>query len=304
MLARRLSPRPAAFARPSRPGYGPQMAETINGDCTLFYETFGSPADPTLLMVNGLGSQCINYHDEWCAMFVDAGFHVIRFDNRDVGLSTHYGDAPAISEQGNVYELADMAADAVAVLDACGIERAHVMGLSMGGMIVQQMAIRHRERLLSMVSVMSRTGEPDFGKSSKEAFAQLTGPPATDRESAVQRGIAGLHIWGSPEFADEARWRRDLEAAYDRCFDPAGVTRQFLAVGAAGSWATELPSVTTPALVMHGDRDTLIDISGGRRTADLIPDAKFVAIEGMGHDYPPQLWQRWVDEVTSFCLGW
>lgn len=278
------------------------MAEATNGDCTLYFETFGSPVDPTLLLVNGLGSQCINYHAEWCAMFVAAGFHVIRFDNRDVGLSTHYPDAP-VGEAGNAYTLRDMAADAVAVLDAAGVDRAHVMGLSMGGMIVQQLAIHHRDRLVSMVSVMSRTGEREYGQSSPEAFAQLTGPPATDRESAIERGIAGFRIWGSPAYADEERWRRDLGAAYDRCFDPAGVTRQFLAVSAAGSWAADLPGVTTPTLVMHGTHDTLIDISGGRRTAELIPGARFVAIEGMGHDYPPELWQRWVDEVSAHCLA-
>ena len=130
------------------------MANATNGDCTIHYETFGSGDDPTLLLVNGLGSQCINYHEDWCKMFVSAGFHVIRFDNRDVGLSTHFTDAP-LDERNAAYRLADMAADAVAVLDAVGVERAHVMGLSMGGMIVQQFAIHHRERLLSAVSVMS-----------------------------------------------------------------------------------------------------------------------------------------------------
>lgn len=277
------------------------MALATNGDCTLHYETFGAPGDPTLLMVNGLGSQSINYKVEWCEKFVAAGFHVIRFDNRDVGLSTHFTDAP-VGEAGQAYELLDMAADAIAVLDAAGVEQAHVMGLSMGGMIVQQLAIHHRHRLLSMTSVMSRTGEADFGRSTPEAFALLTGAPATDRESAVARAIAGLHVWGSPEFADEDRWRRDTEEAFDRCFDPAGTGRQFLAVGAAGSWADQLPEVTTPTLVMHGDRDALIDISGGRRTAELIPGARFVAIEGMGHDYPPQLWDRWVAELAAFCL--
>ena len=130
------------------------MPYAINDDCKLYYETFGSPSDPTLLLVNGLGSQCTNYKSEWCEMFVAAGFHVIRFDNRDVGLSTHFPDAP-LDEKGAAYSLADMAADAVAVLDAAGIERAHVMGLSMGGMIVQQLAIHHRDRLLTMTSVMS-----------------------------------------------------------------------------------------------------------------------------------------------------
>jgi pimeloyl-ACP methyl ester carboxylesterase len=278
------------------------MPNATNGDCTLYYETFGSPEQPTLLLINGLGSQCINYKTEWCQQFVDAGFHVIRFDNRDVGLSTHYTDAPA-DEQGACYRIADMAEDAVAVLDAAGVDRAHVMGLSMGGMIAQQLAIHHRDRLLSMVSVMSRTGEREYGQSTPEALAQLTSPGASDRESAVRRHIAGQRIWASPEFADESRWREDAEAAYDRCFDPAGVARQYFAIEASGSWANDLPGVTTPSLVIHGDKDTLIDISGGRRTAELIPGAEFVVIEGMGHDYPPQLWDRWVSEVTRFCLS-
>lgn len=278
------------------------MPHATNGDCTLYYETFGSPDDPTLLLINGLGSQCINYKSEWCEQFVAAGFHVIRFDNRDVGLSTHYTDAP-VDDKGACYRISDMADDAVAVLDAAGVDRAHVMGLSMGGMIAQQLAIHHRDRLLSMVSVMSRTGEPEFGQSTPEALAQLTSPGADDRESAVQRHIAGQHIWSSPEFADEDRWRADAEAAYDRCFDPAGVARQYFAIGASGSWAADLPGVTTPSLVMHGDKDALIDISGGERTAELIPGAEFVAIPGMGHDYPPELWERWVDEVRRFCLA-
>ncbi|MDJ0769724.1 MAG: alpha/beta fold hydrolase [Ilumatobacter sp.] len=276
------------------------MAIAINGDCTLYYEAFGSSHDPTLLLVNGLGSQCINFHEEWCAMFVDAGFHVIRFDNRDVGLSSHLGEAE-LDEHHAAYRLADMAGDAVAVLDAAGVARAHVMGLSMGGMIAQQLAIAHRERLLTMVSVMSHTGEREHSRSTPEALAQLTGPPALDRESSIARHVAGQRIWGSPEFADEARWRADAERAFDRNFDPAGVARQYFALMASPSRADDLGQITTPTLVMHGTADTLIDIAGGRRTAELIPGAEFVAIEGMGHDYPPELWHRWVDEVARFC---
>jgi len=276
------------------------MAHATNGDCTLFYETFGSPADPTLLMVNGLGSQCINYADEWCEMFVGAGFHVIRFDNRDVGLSTHLADAP-LDDPHAAYRLSDMAEDAVAVLDAAGVDRAHVMGLSMGGMIVQYLAIHHRTRLWSMVSVMSHTGETGYGRSTPEAHDRLTGPPPADRAAAVAASVEGLRVWGSPEFADEERWAADAERAVDRSFDPAGVTRQFFAMAASRGWSDDLPSVTTPSLVMHGTADTLIDISGGRRIAELIPGAEFVAIEGMGHDYPPELWARWVDEVATFC---
>jgi pimeloyl-ACP methyl ester carboxylesterase len=278
------------------------MPIATNAQCQLYYETFGTTDRPTLLMVNGLGSQCTNYPVEWCERFVSAGFHVIRFDNRDVGLSTHFGDAP-LDDRGAAYRLIDMADDAVAVLDAAGVERAHVMGLSMGGMIVQQLAIHHRERLESMVSVMSRTGEAEFGQSTAEALAQLTGPPATNRDEAIESHLAGQRIWGSPAFADEERSRATAGRAFDRCFDPGGTRRQFMAVQASGSWADDLPNVTTRTLVMHGDSDTLIDVSGGRRTAELIPDARFVEIEGMGHDYPPELWDRWVEEVATFCLA-
>lgn len=270
------------------------MAMALNGSCKIYHESFGDPSDPTLLLVNGLGSQCVSYHEDWCAMFAERGLHVVRFDNRDVGLSSRMHDA---------YALSDMAADAVAVLDAIGVERAHVMGVSMGGMIVQTMAIEHADRLLSMTSVMSRTGEPGYGESTPEALALLIAPPATDRESYVAASIAGLRVWGSPEFADETRWRRNAERAFDRSFDPSGTGRQFVAIGTSPPRADGLREVTTPTLVMHGDKDTLIDISGGRRTAELIPDARFVAIEGMGHDYPPQLWDRWVALVGDFALG-
>jgi pimeloyl-ACP methyl ester carboxylesterase len=232
-------------------------------------------------------------------MFAARGLHVVRFDNRDVGLSSKFDDAP-VGEQGEAYIVSDMAADGVAVLDALGIEHAHVMGLSMGGMIVQVMAIEHRDHLLSMTLVMSRTGEPGYGDSTPEAYALLTAPPATDRESFVSAHVAGLRVWGSQAFADEARWRRDAERAFDRCFHPSGTTRQFRAIMASPPRADPLRHVSTPTLVMHGDADTLIDISGGRRTAELIPGARFEVIEGLGHDYPPQLWDTWVDRVDSF----
>ena len=270
-----------------------------NLDCEIYYESFGEPSAPTLMLVNGLGSQCINYHEDWCAMFVGHGLRVVRFDNRDVGLSSKF-DAARGARGEPAYTVSDMAADAVAVLDAIGVERAHVMGLSMGGMIVQMMATEHPDRLLSMTSVMSNTGEPEYGRSTPEAYALLTAPPATDRESYIDKHIQGLRVWGSPAFADEARWRRDAERSFDRCFDPSGQVRQYRGVLASPPRADRLPDVRTPTLVMHGDCDTLIDISGGRRTAELIPGARFEVIEGMGHDYPPQLWERWVDLVTSF----
>ena len=276
------------------------MSWAHNGDCELFYETFGDRANPALLMVNGLGSQSINYQDAWCQMFADEGLYVIRFDNRDVGLSTSFAGAP-VGEAGNAYVVSDMAADAVAVLDAERIDRAHVMGLSMGGMIVQTMAIEHPGRMLSMTSVMSSTGEPEYGQSTPRAFELLTAPPATDLESHVAGSIAGLREWGSAEFFDESRVRADAERAFRRSFRPDGTGRQFMAIRASAEGrAAKLREVTVPALVMHGSADTLITPSGGERTAELIPGARFVLIEGMGHDYPPQLWRRWVDEVVGF----
>lgn len=278
------------------------MAIAHNGTCEIYYESFGSPADPTLLLVNGLGSQCINYHEDWCEMFVARGLHVVRYDNRDVGLSTKFDDAP-LGPSRAAYDISDMAADGIAVLDALAVERAHVMGLSMGGMIVQVMAIEHPDRLLSMTSVMSRTGEAGYGDSTSEAFALLTSPPPVDRESAVAAHIAGQRVWGSPAFADEEIWRVAAERAFDRCFHPSGTSRQFFAIGASAPRAERLREVTTPTLVIHGDCDTLIDASGGRRTAELIPGARFELIEGMGHDYPRQLWPRWVDLVSSFVAS-
>lgn len=267
-------------------------------DCEIFYETFGDPSHPTLLLVNGLGSQCVNYDSDWCRMFADEGLQVVRYDNRDVGLSSRFADAP-VGASGAAYTLSDMAADGIAVLDALAVERAHVMGLSMGGMIVQQMAIEHRERLITMTSVMSSTGEPEYRRSSPRAFELLTAAGATTREGYVQQWIDGLEEWGSPAFADRDRWRRDAERAFDRTHDPSGPARQYMAIGASGSRADALRAVTTPTLVIHGDRDTLIDQIGGRRTAELIPGARFELIEGMGHDYPPGLWRRWTDLVVG-----
>ena len=177
------------------------------------------------------------------------------------------------------------------------------MGLSMGGMIVQTMAIEHPSRVESMTSVMSTTGEPGYGAPTPQALALLTGPPATDRDSYIANQVAGLRVWGSPAFADEARWSADAGRAYDRAFDPAGTARQYFAVGASGSRADGLRVVRTPTLVIHGDCDTLIDQSGGRRTAELMQGARFELIEGMGHDYPPQMWDTWVELITEHIAG-
>ena len=286
------------------------MPYARNGDVELYYETFGERADPALLLVNGLGSQCINYRVEWCEKLVAEGFFVIRFDNRDVGLSTKFADvAPDVAgvfaaigagEPPPVpYTLPDMAADAVAVLDALRIERAHVMGVSMGGMIVQALAIEHPDRLRSMTSVMSSTGDVDVGLPSPEARAVLFAPPPADRETAIAQYLAGIRAWGSPACYDEARLTALAGEAFDRCFDPAGRARQMMAILASGSRTAALHDVRVPVLVLHGDADRLIDPSGGRRTAEAIPGARFVLLEGMGHDYPPEYWDRWTQLVSE-----
>jgi pimeloyl-ACP methyl ester carboxylesterase len=269
------------------------MATARNGDIELFFEEFGVATDPTLVLVNGLGSQCINYDEQWCEKFAAPGYRVIRFDNRDVGLSSKLDE--------RTYGLREMAGDVLAVLDAAQVDRAHVMGVSMGGMIAQRLAIDHGDRLLSLTSVMSRTGEPEYGQSSAEALAVLTAPPARTRDEYVDNQIAGIRVYGSkPEWIDEPYLRARAARAFDRCYCPAGVGRHMQAVMRDGDRADGLRALRVPTLVVHGDRDTLIDPSGGRRTAELIPGARYVEIEGMGHDYPSAVWDRWVETWSGF----
>ena len=285
-----------------------------NGSVELHYETLGDPADPALLWVCGLGSQCITFVDELRQRFVDAGFFTIRFDNRDVGLSTKFADvrpdlrrvidALRAGEEPDVpYRLADMAADAVAVLDAVGVERAHVLGVSMGGMIVQTMAIEHPERVASLTSVMSTTGDRSVGGSSPEAGKLLTTPVGPTRQDAIDRAIEGARTYGSPAHVDTERVATIAGAAYDRCFHPEGTGRQLMAINASGDRSDALRALDVPTLVIHGDQDRLIDVSGGIRTADLVPGARLAVIEGMGHDLVPAFWPRIVELVTEHAAA-
>jgi pimeloyl-ACP methyl ester carboxylesterase len=267
------------------------MPVTANGDVSLYFETFGSETDPVLLLVNGLGSQCINFKVEFCTMMSAEGFRVVRFDNRDVGLSSHLKGGPK-------YTIDDMADDGFAALDAVGGDRAHIAGWSMGGMIVQAMAIKHPERVSSMTSVMSAPG-PIPGERDPDVLAAFTAPPATTRDEAAERHLAGLRAWGSPASYDEARITADAHAAYDRCWDPDGRARQAMAVGSSPSRVAALASLRVPTLVIHGDADRLVPLEAGRATADAIPGARLEIVHGMGHDYPPQHWKRLVELVTT-----
>jgi pimeloyl-ACP methyl ester carboxylesterase len=194
-----------------------------------------------------------------------------------------------------------MAGDALAVLDAVGAARAHVMGVSMGGMIAQRLAIDHGDRLLSLTSVMSTTGEPEYGRSSPEALAAVTAEPARTRDEYVANQVAQKRVYGSkPEWIDESYLRARAARAFDRSYCPEGMRRQMRAIVSDGDRAHGLRSVRTPTLVMHGELDTLVDPSGGRRTAELIPGARYVEIAGLGHDYPVAVWDRWVETWADF----
>lgn len=267
------------------------MPITTNGDVSLYYETFGDEARPTLLLVNGLGSQCINFKVEFCQAFAREGFRVVRFDNRDVGLSSHLKGGPK-------YSVDDMAADGFAVLDAVGSDAAHIAGWSMGGMIVQAMALAHPERVLSMTSVMSAPG-PITGERGADVMAAFTAPPATNRDEAAERHVAGLRAWGSPAYFDVDRIIADAHAAYDRCWDPQGRARQAMAIASSPSRLEALATLQVPTLVVHGDADRLVPPENGRATADAIPAARLEMVAGMGHDYPPQLWATMVDLITG-----
>jgi pimeloyl-ACP methyl ester carboxylesterase len=270
-----------------------QVGAARNGEVEIYFESLGDPDQPTLLLANGLGSQCVNYSTDWCGQFSDEGFRVIRFDNRDVGLSSKMDDGD--------YSLSDMADDAVAVLDEVNVSRAHVMGCSLGGMIVQRLAIDHPDRLLSVTSVMSRTGEPGYGDSSEAALEFLLTPPPAPRADNIERHVAAQHVYGSkPEWLDDDAIRNRAGIAFDRCFCPSALGRQMRAALADGSRDEQLRKVRLPVLVIHGSRDTLINPSGGRHTAEVIPGARYVEIEGMGHDYPPAVWDQWVGVWSDF----
>jgi len=260
----------------------------------IWYDEFGEPDAPVLLLVSGLGAHGTGYRPGFCEAFADRGLRVIRFDNRDVGLSTHREDW--------AYTLSDMAADAIGLLDALGIEAAHVWGASMGGMISQTMAIEHPDRLLTLTSVMSTTGEPGVGAPDPAILTELLAlsAPAATLDDAIEAGVALSRLIGSPgDLFDEAEHRARTAEAVHRAYDPAGTTRQLTAIVGSGSRAEGLAALDLPTLVVHGDRDPLVNISGGRRTAELVAGARLVEIEGMGHDMPPALWPRYVEATID-----
>ena len=274
----------------------------------LVYETAGDPADPVLLLIMGLGAQLIDWPAEFCDDLAARGFHVVRFDNRDAGLSSSLDelgtpDIRAIlgGDPSTVpYRLADLAADAAGLLKALGIERAHVAGASMGGMIAQQLAIDHPGLVASLCSIMSTTGDRAVGRPTPAAAAVLTRPAAATRDEAIAGAVAASQVIGSPGFpvTDEERIRR-AAAKYDRGYRPAGTARQYAAILGSPDRTTALREVTVPTLVIHGEADPLVDVSGGRATAAAVPGAELLVIPGMGHDLPSPVWPRIIDAMVA-----
>jgi pimeloyl-ACP methyl ester carboxylesterase len=273
----------------------------------LEYETFGDQTKPALLLIMGLGVQLLGWDERFCKQLADRGFFVIRFDNRDIGLSTHV-DAPppnpmqllAQDTSSVTYTLDDMADDTAGLLDALGITAAHVVGASMGGMIGQTLAAKHPDRVLSLTSIMSTTGNQGVGQPKPEVIGALIAPAPADREGYVNQIVNTFRLVGSPGYpVDEEHLRSVIEASYDRSHDPNGFLRQLGAIMASGDRTGACGQIKAPTLVIHGEEDPLIVLSGGEATAQAIPGAKLVKLPGMGHDLPPELWPQFIDEIVE-----
>ena len=271
------------------------MPKATNGPVQIEYQTFGDGQAETVLLVNGLGSQMTRWPEAFCEKLAARGFRVIRFDNRDTGLSTWL--------DGHDYTLAAMADDAVAVLDAAGVARAHIAGVSMGGMIVQRMAIDHPDRVLSMTSIMSAPGAQGTLTSTPEAAAVLNAAapdPKADFEAFVAHGIRNARTIGSPGYPwTDAELRARVEAEYRRAFNPPGVVRQRRAIMADGDRTPALRKLSVPTVVLHGADDPLVQPVGGTATAEAIPGAELRMIPGMGHDLPPGLHDIFLDAILA-----
>ena len=278
------------------------------GDVELCYETFGERSNPTVLLVMGLATQMLGWREDFCAELAERGFHVVRYDNRDVGRSTRFSKhRPPTAAQiirrdasAAAYTLDDMADDGVGLLDHLGIRAAHVVGASMGGMIAQTMAVRHPDRVLTLVSIMSNTGARWTGQPSPRLYGILLKPAPREREAFVERQVAVFGQIGSPGFPrDEDDVRRHAAMAFDRGHDPASAGRQLAAILASGDRTQQLQSIRVPTLVIHGAEDRFVAPSGGRATAKAIPGARLLMIDGMGHDLPRGAWPQIIDAIAE-----
>jgi pimeloyl-ACP methyl ester carboxylesterase len=276
----------------------------------LEYDTFGEPSSPPLLLVMGLAYQMIEWDERVCRLLADRGFWVIRFDNRDVGLSTkmdHLGLPDMLAAlAGNpvgLYTLDDMAEDAVGLLDTLGVRAAHVVGASMGGMIAQLIAIHHPERVLSLTSIMSTVGGPAVVQAESDVLLALLSPPGGTRDEQIEHSVALRRLINGKDLPfDEDEARRRATLARDRSFHPDGALRQMIALAAAPDRAPALRRLRIPSLVIHGEDDPLVPPDNGRQTAAALPGARLMMIPAMGHHIPPRVWPEVLDalvEVTS-----
>ncbi len=287
---------------------------TANG-IRIEYESRGDDKAETVLLIMGLGAQMTRWSDDFVDRIVKRGYRVVKFDNRDVGLSERIEAAGAPDFPGIIaalhahetppaaYTLSDMAADAVGVLDALGIAKAHIVGASMGGMIAQLVAADYPEHTLSLTSIMSTTGNPDLPRATPEAMAVLNerGPtPDEDMEGFLAHAVVAAKVIGSPGYpADEAELRARAKSDAERSFYPLGFQRQYAGVMASPERRAKLAKVTAPTVVIHGEADPLVPVSGGRDTAASIPGADLRIIQGMGHDIPPALYDTVIDGIMS-----
>jgi len=282
----------------------------LPGGIELAYQTFGDPQDEPLLLVMGLAGHLTWWDDDLCRLLAHAGFHVIRYDNRDMGHSTRLRE-PRVNRRTLVraflgrrvripYTLQDLADDAFGLLDHLGITSAHVVGVSMGGMIAQTMALSHPDRVRTLTSVMSTTGRRTVGWQDPRLFPRLLKPTPRDIEAYVAANVAFWLLIGSPGYPlGEDYFSRRARLTWERGTNPAGVMRQILAVLTQPDRTQELRGLTMPALVIHGLQDRLVHVSGGRATARAIPGAELVLIQGMGHDLPRELFPHFVELIRG-----
>jgi len=287
--------------------FGDEQFAPANG-IELCYQEMGDPDGEPLLLVMGLATQMIAWSEDFCGLLAERGFRVVRFDNRDIGRSTKIRAAGvpnllemAVGRRGSApYLLRDMAADTFGLMDHLGIDSAHLVGASMGGMIVQQCAIEEPRRVRSLTSIMSTTGSRRVGHPSYRTFGLLLSKPPREREAMIERVVKTFKVIGSPGYPfEEERVREIAGLSYDRGHSEAGVARQLHAITASGDRTPKLRQLDVPALVIHGKNDVLVNPSGGRATAKAIPGARLKMVEGMGHDLPRALWPEFVDQIAA-----
>ena len=286
------------------------FTSTDNRSIELEYDHFGNPTDPALLLIMGFTAQMVAWDEEFCTQLADRGHFVIRFDNRDCGLSTKLHGVPSNSDAVIMaammetemppvpYTLSDMAADAMQVLDHLNIERAHIMGASMGGMIAQTVAIEHPHRTKTLISIMSQPGELTVGQPTQEAMELIVTPAPSDRDEYIAFAPK-WQLWQSKKYRSDEVSRRNAIRDFDRSNYPEGGPRQMAAIYASGSRAEGLQKLEVPTLVIHGTDDQLITPSGGERTAELIPNSTLLMVDDMGHDMPQPLWPLYLDAISK-----